>query len=120
MLLLLKNCRSYGWTRVVVAYATVIVIALSAAGAVQAPIGRTDPKFDIARFSTAGQGMFETFHVTKTILLQEALEAGTVDDDTPLLVTDTASGKLALLTDQMSYHHIAQGVEAGKAWMVTF
>jgi hypothetical protein len=29
--------------------------------------------------------------------------------ETRLLVTDLADGRLALLTDQMAYHHLAQG-----------
>lgn len=40
--------------------------------------------------------------------------------DTWLLVTETAAGKLALLTDQMAYHHLAQGRDSGKEWMATF
>jgi hypothetical protein len=30
------------------------------------------------------------------------------------------AGALALLTQQMSYHHLAQGEMAGEPWMVSF
>jgi Flp pilus assembly CpaE family ATPase len=52
--------------------------------------------------------------------LQQALNEGKVAADTRVLVLSTASGKLALLTDQMSFHHLAQGTEGGKTWMATF
>jgi len=52
--------------------------------------------------------------------VQAALDAGKVKADTALLVTETAAGKLALLRDQMAYHHIAQGTVDGKNWMATF
>ena len=37
-----------------------------------------------------------------------------------LLVMETAVGRLALITDQMTYHHIAQGRARNKDWMATF
>ena len=46
--------------------------------------------------------------------------AGTVTESTAVLVTETAGGKLALLADQLAYHHIAQGSERGEPWMVSF
>jgi hypothetical protein len=30
------------------------------------------------------------------------------------------AGRLALVTDQMAYHHVAQGEIAGEPWMVSF
>ena len=76
-------------------------------------------KFDIARMADS-EGQFQTFHVTETQPLRKALDAGILKEDTSVLVTQTVGGKLALLTDQMSFHHIAQGKAAGKDWMVTF
>jgi len=35
-------------------------------------------------------------------------------------VMDVAGQKLALVTRQMAYHHVAQGELAGEPWMVTF
>jgi hypothetical protein len=84
------------------------------------PNGPAKPGFDITRFTNAGNGWFETFYVTKTELLRDALKAGKVADDTRVLVTETRGGKLALLMDQMAYHHLAQGRAGGKDWMATF
>lgn len=77
------------------------------------------PAFDISRMANS-KGMFETFYVTETRPLRQKLDAGIVKEDTWVLVTKTAAGNLALLTDQMSFHHIAQGQAEGKEWMVTF
>jgi hypothetical protein len=87
---------------------------------VDLPNGPAKPGFDISRFSNAGNGWFETFHVKQTELLRDALKAGKVAEDTRLLVTDIATGKLALITDQMAFHHLAQGSAGGKDWLVTF
>jgi hypothetical protein len=87
---------------------------------VDLPSGPAKPGFDLARFSNAGNGWFETFHVGQADLLRDALKAGKVADDTRLLVTDVASGRLALVTDQMAFHHLAQGSAGGKDWLVTF
>ncbi|MBI2150593.1 MAG: hypothetical protein HYU27_08310 [Acidobacteria bacterium] len=106
--------------------AAVVAFMFSPAAAAQAsqpaqlPNGPAKPGFDITRFSSAGNGWFETFHVQQTQLLMKALDEGKVAEDTRLLVTQTAGGKLALLMDQMAYHHIAQGTAGGKDWMATF
>src|SRR5918993_4971270 len=84
---------------------------------VDLPNGPAKPGFDISRFSNAGNGWFETFHVKQTELLRDALKAGKVAEDMRLLVTDTADGKLALVTDQMAFHHLAQGTAKGKDWL---
>ena len=104
----------------------VLPVVASAQGAsrenrpVDLPGGPAAEGFDIARFSNAGNGWFETFHVEKTESLRQALDAGRVVSDTRLLVMDTAAGKLALLADQMGYHHLAQGTAGGKNWLATF
>jgi len=87
---------------------------------VDLPNGPAKPGFDITRFSNAGNGWFETFHVSQTELLREALKAGKVAEDTRLLVTEIATGRLALITEQMAFHHLAQGRAGGKDWLVTF
>jgi hypothetical protein len=87
---------------------------------VQLPNGPAAPGFDIGRFSSAGNGWFKTFYVAKYDSLQNVLKAGRVAPDTRVLVTETAGGKVALLTDQMAFHHIAEGEMDGKAWMATF
>jgi len=84
------------------------------------PDGPAKAGFDIDRFSNSGNGWFETFHVEQTRPLQDVLAAGEVTSETRLLVFDAVAGPLALLIDQMGYHHIAQGQVDGKDWMATF
>lgn len=102
-------------------------IAIPAAAAAQRrslpvdlPDGPASDGFDITRFSNVGNGMFETFHVERTEPLEAALRDGRLSDDTPVLVIRTAAGPLALVRDQMVFHHIAQGRAAGKDWLATF
>jgi len=85
----------------------------------QLPNGPAKPGFDIRRFSLNG-GIFKTFDVEQTEPLQKVLQEGRVAQDTPVLVTGTAAGNLALLTDQMVFHHLAQGRAGGKDWMAAF
>jgi hypothetical protein len=87
---------------------------------VDLPNGPAKPGFDITRFKNVANGMFVTFHVTKTEALRDVLAAGRVAEDTRLLVTDTAAGKLALVMDQMAFHHVAQGRAGNKEWLATF
>jgi hypothetical protein len=85
----------------------------------QLPNGPAKPGFDITRFSSNG-GLFKTFSVEQTEPLQKVLKDGRVAEDTPVLVTATAAGNLALLTDQMVFHHLAQGRAGDKDWMAAF
>ena len=87
---------------------------------VDLPNGPAKPGFEINRFANVANGMFVTFYVTKTEALRDVLKAGRVAEDTRLLVTDTAAGKLALLMDQMAFHHSAQGRAGNKDWLATF
>ena len=89
-------------------------------GPLALPKGPGTPGFDITRLNTENYGAFEPFYVKSTEPLNKALQEGKVATDTRLLVTETAAGRLALLTDQMVYHHLAQGREGGKDWMATF
>ena len=79
-----------------------------------------DGAFDMSRFSVRWADSFEPFLVRETYSLQRLLFEGAVTEGTAVLVTETADGKLALLTDQLAYHHIAQGSERGEPWMVSF
>lgn len=85
----------------------------------QLPNGPAKPGFDIRRFSLNG-GLFKTFDVEQTEPLQKVLKDGRVAEETPVLVTATSAGNLALLTDQMVFHHLAQGRAGGKDWMAAF
>jgi len=86
----------------------------------QFALPQTAATFDLNRFSTVGKGVFETFHVEETRSLQAVLDAKIVSPDMQLMVTHTASGNLALVRDQMAFHHIAQGTADGVPWMATF
>ncbi len=87
---------------------------------VDLPDGPASDGFDITRFSNVGNGVFETFHVERTEPLETALREGRLAGDTRVLVIRTAAGPLALVRDQMVFHHIAQGRAAGRDWMATF
>jgi hypothetical protein len=89
-------------------------------GMPELPNGPAKPGFDISRFSPTRIGTFETFYVTETHPLKQTLDVAKVAGDTRLLIIKTAAGNLALLTDQMTYHHIAQGRTRNKDWMATF
>lgn len=52
--------------------------------------------------------------------LRTARRAREVQDDTPILAFEAGGRTLALVSSQMSYHHVAQGEMAGEPWMVTF
>lgn len=84
------------------------------------PTGPAKPGFDVSRFNFDVHGSFEPFLVTSTLPVREALKAGRVALDTDVLITTTADGPLALLTEQMAYHHIAQGSANGQDWLVSF
>ena len=72
---------------------------------------------DVARI---GGGRFEPFLVAETEPMRDAMSASKLQDDTRLLVLDHPAGVLAFLTDQMTYHHVAQGEIDGEPWMVSF
>jgi hypothetical protein len=87
---------------------------------VDLPDGPAAPGFDIERFSNAGNGWFETFYVEATEPLQTALNDGRLATSTRMLIIETAAGNLAFVTDQMAYHHLAQGTSEGRHWLATF
>lgn len=84
------------------------------------PVGPAKAGFDVSRFNFTLHGAFEPFHVSSTRLVREALSARLVAADTDVLITATAAGPLALLTEQMAYHHIAQGRAGDQEWLVSF
>jgi hypothetical protein len=110
--------------------AAVAVAGFGQAGIVSAqprenlPVELTDgpakPGFDIERFSNAGNGWFETFYVEEMEQLQQALDDGRLAQGTRMLVMEIEEGNLAFVTDQMAFHHLAQGTSEGKHWLATF
>ncbi len=63
---------------------------------------------------------FDPFPVTKMEPLKSALEDGRVTEETGVLLLERGGTRLALLTEQMAFHHIAQGELEGEPWMVSF
>jgi len=83
-------------------------------------LSQTAVSFDINRYNTSSAGRFETFYPDETTSLQAALDNNLLAEETLMLVTETAAGKLALIRDQMAFHHIVKGKANGKDWMATF
>ena len=107
-------------TKMLIATAALVVLVYANQVGAQSKSADKKSTFDIRRFSPTPAGTFETFYVTATQPLKHALDVGTLREDTRVLVTETATGKLALLTDQMAFHHLAEGNAGGKDWMVSF
>ena len=84
------------------------------------PISGQDNEFDIDIARVGLGGRFEPFRVTETEPLEDAISAKKLQGDTRVLVMDHPAGLLAFLTDQMVYHHVAQGETNGEPWMVSF
>jgi len=94
--------------------------AAVALGAQETGTTRAAQAFDTSRVLLMDTTRFRPFNVSDTRALREALDDGAVHEDTPLLVLEHAGGTLALLVEQMAYHHVAQGDIAGEPWMVSF
>ena len=84
------------------------------------PSGPAKPGFDVGRLDVGFLGIFETFQVSETRPLREVLKSRLVGNDTDVLVTETAGQTIALLVEQMAFHHIAQGRTNGQDWLVSF
>jgi hypothetical protein len=85
--------------------------------------GTNADTFDISRFSDAGHDWFDTYYPEEGDFetLRQAIDSEKITPEHRVLVTETPDGLLALLTDQMAYHHIAEGTSAnGEHWMATF
>lgn len=82
--------------------------------------GQDAPGVDFSRAMTVDRQIFMPFHVTETSALAGAVSEGLLTSTTPVMVMEHAAGRLALVTDQMAYHHVAQGELMGEPWMVSF
>ena len=99
--------------------AGVVAIAATGVQAQQNMMHQVDD-FDASRAMLTDEPMFDPFHVRETQSLKDALDNRLVEAGTPLLVVERGGRTLAVLTFQMSYHHVAQGDIAGEPWMVAF
>jgi len=77
-------------------------------------------EIDITRAVLKDKDLFPPFDVGEMFPLRKALTHGDVHEETPVLLIEGEAGSLALLTQQMTYHHVAQGEMAGWPWMVSF
>jgi len=84
------------------------------------PVSAQSDEFDIDIARVGVGGRFKPFRVTETEPLQAAMSANKLQGDTRVLVMEHPAGRLAFLTDQMVYHHVAQGETNGEPWMVSF
>jgi len=110
-----------GWKRALPAAAAVPIVMLAAGRELRGQAaGEEAPEFEVERAYLADETLFVPFLVEGTEPLAEALRDGVVEEETSLLVMEHRAGRLALVTDQMAYHHVAQGDISGEPWMVSF
>ena len=76
--------------------------------------------FDAHRALLLRRDIFPPFHVTAPRPLRDVLARGDLSEDAAVLVVERDAFALALLTRQLTYHHVAQGEAAGESWMVSF
>lgn len=77
-------------------------------------------EFDKRRALLLDRDIFPPYRVTSTSLLRDALSRGDLPEDAPVMVVERGAATLVLLTQQLFYHHVAQGELAGEPWMVSF
>ena len=102
-----------------IAAALLLTACLPLVGYAQDSILRV-PGFDVNRAMLRDGSRFTPFLVEESQLLSEALDQGVVDHDTRILVVERGGRRLALVTREMMFHHVAQGEMAGEPWMVSF
>lgn len=107
---------------VVLVYATLSLAVNAAATTAQQSTQTADGggEFDLSRAFMAKRTIFEPLYVTETRPLREALAEDVVREETRLLIVERNGERLALVTAQMAYHHVAQGELKGEPWMVSF
>ena len=77
-------------------------------------------EFDDRRALLLRKDIFAPYHVTSTSLLRDALSRGDLPEEAPVVVVECGAATLVLLTQQLLYHHVAQGELAGEPWMVSY
>ena len=76
--------------------------------------------FDAKQAILGKRDMFRPLAVQRTEPLAEMISRKRVSADTPLLLLERDSAALALLTNQMIFHHVAQGELNGVPFLATF
>ena len=77
-------------------------------------------EFDADRAMLLDSTVYVRFDVEDKWSLRDALADGLVQPQTRVLIMEHRKGRLALVTDQMAYHHTARGEIDGEPWMVSF
>ncbi len=90
---------------------------LSVAHALQ---GARWESFDSSRVMIRDTTFWIPFHVTETTPLRQAIDDGTIGNDTRILIVERGGNRVALVMDQAAYHHVIQGEMNGEPWMVSF
>ncbi|MFV1988338.1 MAG: hypothetical protein ACC682_13740 [Gemmatimonadota bacterium] len=102
----------------------VLIAAMVVAALAAAPVSAqaNDDEFDEARAYVSDETLFVPFRVTDADVspLRDVLAGGVVQSDTWLMIMEHDAGRLAMVMDQMAYHHVAQGDLNGEPWMVSF
>jgi len=68
-------------------------------------------EFDSNRATLRDKNIFSPFQVEATVPLKEALESGDVQEDMDLMLIERNTRTLALLAQQMVYHHVLTYLE---------
>ena len=76
--------------------------------------------FDSTRVWISENSPYETYHVTDTRPLREAMDDGTIDKRTYMVVMERPEITLAMVMQQVAWHHAVQGEVNGEPWMVSF
>jgi hypothetical protein len=108
--------------------ATALIVGLAPTPAAGQFADRVDPDpeipvkegFDINRVILWSHPNFEPLRDPELVALDEARRSREVDDATTMVVFEAGGETIAIISEQMAYHHVAQGVTAGEPWMVTF
>jgi hypothetical protein len=98
------------------------LVGVNATAIAQAPAEDDPEAFDEGRAYIVDETVFVPFRPTEDDLqpLRAALYEGALQPDTWLFIMEHDAGRLALVMDQMAYHHVAQGELKGEPWMVSF
>jgi hypothetical protein len=97
-----------------------------AASAQMAPEVQADPNmptkdgFDTGRAIFWAHPNFQPLQNPEWEPMRDAVRRGDIEDETTVLKFEAGGKTLVLVSSQMSYHHVAQGVMEGEPWMVTF
>jgi len=76
--------------------------------------------FDAKRAILSKRDMFRPLAVQRTEALADAVAHRQVRPETPLLLLERDGAALTMLTDQMVFHHVAQGELNGVPFLATF